>query len=651
MPSCLLTIPSPRRLTANDSRRPSTIWLWLLLAASPTFAQSTAHRLFSAHMPLGEVGRISRAQGRIEPGPNQMIRIVAPDGVVVTPWDGQSDEVGQTVPVTVGLQVGYAYRFELRQIPLLPERHLYPTIELIDRTHPPAGLEQRHAVTIEFTLEDLQLAAAGNLITRVVYVEAPQDAIPSPSLAASSQPYFEVAQGDDPLAIADVLGRPLAIVRLGSRDMTPGEHDPGLVPSAPPVERIAGRNPAPRNAGQASVALAGHQAFSPVVHSNQVLESWRMSDDEVTSRDLPGVAAGASSFPAAWPSEGPRAEQGSPPIGFTISDEGREPAVQGPAPADHCMLCPDCQQPHPIGSRDEYVCDGGDAGQRTRVRKDWQVDGMQMEDTIAHFDTLAGEVVVVPSTRACVYAPRFAAVRQVFRAFENQVNDVAIHERDVLTPTDYDALLEAEAVKQPEGTVRAVGTAIGTVMEERQRGLLVDDVRQPLETTNQLLPFENLQIMEFGTLDVRDTPLLLEGVAAAQVWSAVEMAQVIIDQDLAFEQKAVNAAQVEFVYEMPKGKPRLRLIKLASEQDAVSGDTVHFTIRFDNTGLQPIGNVTIIDKLTTRLTYVPESQECTRTASFSAGDGKEDALLLRWEITEPLEPGEGGIIRFACRVD
>ncbi|MEK6237035.1 MAG: hypothetical protein N2C14_20190, partial [Planctomycetales bacterium] len=27
-----------------------------------------------------------------------------------------------------------------------------------------------------------------------------------------------------------------------------------------------------------------------------------------------------------------------------------------------------------------------------------------------------------------------------------------------------------------------------------------------------------------------------------------------------------------------------------------------------------------------------------------------DSLILRWELEEPLQPGQGGIIRFKCRV-
>ena len=42
-----------------------------------------------------------------------------------------------------------------------------------------------------------------------------------------------------------------------------------------------------------------------------------------------------------------------------------------------------------------------------------------------------------------------------------------------------------------------------------------------------------------------------------------------------------------------------------------------FTLRFDNCGDQPIGNVVIVDSLSTRLEYVPDSAECSLDAKFS----------------------------------
>ena len=45
--------------------------------------------------------------------------------------------------------------------------------------------------------------------------------------------------------------------------------------------------------------------------------------------------------------------------------------------------------------------------------------------------------------------------------------------------------------------------------------------------------------------------------------------------------------------------------------------TVDFTIRFDNVGNQPIGNVAILDSLNTRLEFVPDSAQCSVDAKFS----------------------------------
>ena len=62
-----------------------------------------------------------------------------------------------------------------------------------------------------------------------------------------------------------------------------------------------------------------------------------------------------------------------------------------------------------------------------------------------------------------------------------------------------------------------------------------------------------------------------------------------------------------------------------------------------------IGNVTIVDSLTTRLEYVEDSQKSSldsRTSRPQANEG--DSLMLRWEIDEPLKPGEGGVMQFRC---
>ena len=96
--------------------------------------------------------------------------------------------------------------------------------------------------------------------------------------------------------------------------------------------------------------------------------------------------------------------------------------------------------------------------------------------------------------------------------------------------------------------------------------------------------------------------------------------------------------------------PRLRLCKLASTGNALPGDEVEFTLRFDNIGDQLIANVTIADNLTTRFEYVPGSAKSSVNADFITEQNNVGSLVLRWEIKEPVKPGAGGILRFKVKV-
>ena len=62
-------------------------------------------------------------------------------------------------------------------------------------------------------------------------------------------------------------------------------------------------------------------------------------------------------------------------------------------------------------------------------------------------------------------------------------------------------------------------------------------------------------------------------------------------------------------------------------------------------------HVTIIDHLMPRLEYVAGSAQSTLKAKFSTQEQLPgESLVLRWEIEEPLEVNQGGIVRFQARV-
>jgi hypothetical protein len=140
---------------------------------------------------------------------------MAPPGALISlAVDGRFEPPTPT-PVTAGLLIGSVYRLRIAGIPLHEGEELFPTIEVIDRTYTPIHYVWRFPIPIELTQEDLEYALAGRFVTRVIYLEDPQRPIPSSD--GGTQFWFDVTPGDNPLHVADSLGRPVAIVRLGGR--------------------------------------------------------------------------------------------------------------------------------------------------------------------------------------------------------------------------------------------------------------------------------------------------------------------------------------------------------------------------------------------------------------------------------------------------
>ena len=149
-------------------------------------------------------------------GACQPVQIRAPRGARIAPAAGTGFQQGMQDRLLVGLTIGPVYRFRVTEIPEHPGVEVFPTVELIDRLYPPPGQALRFPVPIELTQEELLLAAEGRFITPVIYLEDPLIA-PAIARACDEQPWVEARPGDDPLVMADSLGRPMAILRMGGR--------------------------------------------------------------------------------------------------------------------------------------------------------------------------------------------------------------------------------------------------------------------------------------------------------------------------------------------------------------------------------------------------------------------------------------------------
>ena len=302
-----------------------------------------------------------------------------------------------------------------------------------------------------------------------------------------------------------------------------------------------------------------------------------------------------------------------------------------------------------VGPRDEYLCDGGDSNLAVGIRKNWQVDGLEQEDTVAHYDTVDGRTVVTPSNQVCIYAPRFGVVRRMVDLHEYARSDMPGGIESPMSLAKFDENERAStSLAQLEPTIHRTDDP-ATQMKKRQqlgefeRAMVIEEI------DGSLAPYANLQIVRAGTIDSGEKALLARASLAAISWSGDQSPHVSIDERHA--QASVRDAQPGIVYHLhdPK-KPHLRLIKLASCGAAKLGDVIEFTLRFDNVGSQAMGNVTIMDNLTTRLEYVEESVKSSVEADFSAEANEGGSVVLRWEITEPIEAGKGGILQFKCKV-
>jgi uncharacterized repeat protein (TIGR01451 family) len=99
----------------------------------------------------------------------------------------------------------------------------------------------------------------------------------------------------------------------------------------------------------------------------------------------------------------------------------------------------------------------------------------------------------------------------------------------------------------------------------------------------------------------------------------------------------------------PPDKP-LVLVKCADRCAAQPGDVVTFMLRYSNHGGRPITEVAVSDSLSPRLEYVPGSAQSDRPAVFTTQTNEAGSVILRWEISGTLQPGQSGALRFQARV-
>jgi hypothetical protein len=187
-----------------------------LAAAEPSdfLPPDRQHALYSADMPAGVVGRARLTRRGPVANYYQPVKFVGPAGTRFALPEGGTVGQGEA-NLMAGLLIGGVYRFRITGIPRTEGAELYPTVELIDRMYPPDGLATSYPIIVKIDEVDMQAALDGKMVTRVVYLEDPQTAVPLEQTDKQAN-VMDIGEHQDALGVADHYGRAVAIVRIGS---------------------------------------------------------------------------------------------------------------------------------------------------------------------------------------------------------------------------------------------------------------------------------------------------------------------------------------------------------------------------------------------------------------------------------------------------
>ena len=300
--------------------------------------------------------------------------------------------------------------------------------------------------------------------------------------------------------------------------------------------------------------------------------------------------------------------------------------------------------------QDEYLVDGGDDQTRAYVRNNWEIRGLDAEDTIAHYDTLDDRRLVEKSNRIHIYSPRFGSVRKIdgaiaaiewqhYAGVQNRNLTASAQTRIKTGRTEQNEIADSERSQTILRSANA-GANTGTVHNRKS----------PMTYQNQDGAASLSQLLTHKIFTGAELAYLAQAKRQAVAWGGIDRVEVRINEQAAQAMIGQKTPEAVFILGEPETSPKLQLFKVASKETAQRGEIVEFMIRFDNVGSELVGNITIVDSLTARLEYIDGSAGASMPAEFFVEPNEVGSYILRWEITEPLKAGDFGVVRFRCRV-
>ena len=321
---------------------------------------------------------------------------------------------------------------------------------------------------------------------------------------------------------------------------------------------------------------------------------------------------------------------------FTPAETRLNPAFGSMSPAD---LYPD-----------EYVADGGDR-QLPVHYYDGSRQGFDTEDTIAEYSDHHGQSHVRASNRVAVYAPRFGSVQVVEGA------NSGIRVSHAAKTTEFSGAGSLERLEATKQSSKEQGfVAVGS----RQRADGAEANQNPIHSTATVRPQRNDKVdqgLQAESINGRQILERQQGagfhreLANAAIWSRDLFPELSAATAQAAQTHRRLTAQATIgIDDQRAEKSEIHIVKLADRETAAAGEIIHFTIRYINTGDYDLHDVRIVDNLTPRLHFVPDSVQTDRAGDIITEPNGEGSEILTFVLDDALPAHESGTIEFEVRV-
>ena len=300
---------------------------------------------------------------------------------------------------------------------------------------------------------------------------------------------------------------------------------------------------------------------------------------------------------------------------------------------------------------DEYVFDGGDRDLSAAMHTNRS--GLDTEDTVAAFADHTGQRRTTASNRVAVYAPRFGSVRTVTGLVADVKIDKAIGAKDNIAVGN---LKTGNAAQENVHDTSLSG------LETRDRVDGMKGAIPPMQNKRMEIAGQNRKVDEGhegrdvkspGIFHRKDGIEIAEQMQNAVAWTRDQFPVITATTTNASEISAkFKVQQTIGVKDERETKGNVRIVKLADRDEARSGDTITFTINFQNTGDFDVYDVSIVDNLTPRLAYVSGSAEIDEKhpGEVSVEPNGEGSEILTFKLDKPLKGHASGTITFEAEV-